>query len=747
MNRLIVCLTIMLTAAAAQDYAWPTDAGKSLKSNFGEFRDRHFHMGIDIKTGEREGASVFAIADGYISRMVSNFKGYGKALYIIHPDGKTSVYAHLSLFNSKLEGILKYYQNQNESYILNQYFPPNKIAVKKGDMIGYTGNTGHSYGPHLHFEIRNSHEQPLNPQAYGFPIDDRLSPQLEELAIIPLDKEARVNGSSLSTQIPFFRNSDGSYELPDTLNIFGLNGLAIRLKDRRQGFRESYQLKTIELIIDGTLEYKLDFDLLDYSSNDRVQLVRNHALHRLKLGTFHNLYHLKDHPLATVHPDNLSGILNLTPGYHKLIIKATDANNNTSTCSGWIFTHPPIDLIIQDITQNTNEITFNVQSKSISIPLKNITCYSFSAAGFADQRLNPKRVEKSAGGLLVTLEKKLIQERSIQFFAKNIMGTYSYPLHWHPEKSAVDYNAKPDVDINQTDAGVVIQIETGNMGKALPTLKISSSQNITPKGLIQIQPNTFISNPLDVQSFNDVTAINVNIDNPTDYSYNYTFKPAIANPGEQTIVVSEDEMCSLQSKKSSFYDQSLIWIDAVENSVSPPHGVFLSKVYQLHPFDIPLQDTVRVGIRYNNALTALDKTSLYYFDQDEGWTFIHSKLSIKRQVFTGSLNSFEAVCILQDNVPPIIESTFPAKGGEYYFQDVLTLKADVDDLLSGIAGEEKDMSMTLNGKKLLYAYQPMMQQLTYNLLNPLTLGNHTMDISVKDRAGNTASTKINFVIK
>jgi len=229
--------------------------------------------------------------------------------------------------------------------------------------------------------------------------------------------------------------------------------------------------------------------------------------------------------------------------------------------------------------------------------------------------------------------------------------------------------------------------------------------------------------------------------------YKYAFTPVIATPGEQTVVVSEDEMCSLQSVKSTFYGQSLIWIDAVENSTPPPHGGFLSNVYQLQPFDIPLQDTVRIGIRYDENILKLEKTSLYYYDQDDGWTFIPSKNSKKRQVLTGSIESLEAVCILQDDTPPMIESTFPADGGVYYFQDVKKLKAEVDDLLSGIAENESEMSMTLDGKRLLYAYQPVSQTIFYDLVKNLSVGNHTMSVNVRDRSRNETTKTVNFYIK
>lgn len=747
MNRLLICMTTLLAVIAAQNYQWPIDASKSLKSNFGEFRDRHFHMGIDIKTGGKEGVDVFAVENGYVSRMVTNFKGYGRALYIKHPNGETSVYAHLSQFNPELEGYLKFYQNKNKSYILNHYFEQNEVIIKKGEVIGYSGNTGYSFGPHLHFEIRNRLEQPLNPLSNGFAIDDRLSPKLEELAIIPLEKDSWINGSLLPVQIPFLKNKDGSYQLADTLNVFAPVGIALRTKDKRQGFSESYQLKSIELFIDGVQEYKLDYDFLDYSLNDHVQLVRNHTLHRLNIGSFHNLYHLKDYPTPIVQHGNLSGILKLSPGYHKLSIKVTDANGNRNTGFGWIFTHPPIDLIVQDITQDGNEITFNVQSKSISIPLKNITCYSFSPSGFADQKIEPLHIEKNGGGLMVTLDSRIIQNRSLQFIAKNKMGAFSKPLNWHPKNVDIDYNTKPDIKINKTAAGIVVQVETGNMGTNQPSLHLYTPQNLVAVALQQIQPYTFITAPLDVQIFNYVTALHVSINNSTDYTYKYAFTPTIASLDEQTVIVSEDEMCSLRSIKSTFYSQNLIWIDAVEKSTPPPHGNFLSKIYQLQPFDIPLQDTIRIGIRYDENILKLEKTSLYYYDQDDGWTFIPSKNSKKRQVLTGSIVSFEAVCILQDDIPPMIESTFPADGGVYYFQDVKKLKAEVDDLLSGIAENESEMSMTLDGKRVLYAYQPVSKTISYNLLKKLSIGNHIMSVNVQDRSGNETTKTVNFYIK
>jgi len=341
----------------------------------------------------------------------------------------------------------------------------------------------------------------------------------------------------------------------------------------------------------------------------------------------------------------------------------------------------------------------------------------------------------------------MIRNRSLQFIVKNQMGAYSKPLNWHPENVFIDYNAKPEIDINQTTAGILVQVETGNLGATVPELRLQFDDELRNVPLSQIQPFVFLSTPIKIESFEGIMSINTTVNLGNEYIYKYNFSPSVAIPGESTVELSEDEMCSLQSLKSTLYSPALLWIEEVENSTRPPHGTFLSNVYQLQPFNIPLQDTVKIGIRYNNRVAEMDKISLYYYDQDDGWTYISSKNSKKRKVLTGSLRSLEAVCILQDVVPPQIRSTFPADGGRYYSKDVSRLWADVDDLLSGIEPAESEMNMILDGKRLLYAFQPVKQRMVYDLVDLLYIGNHTLEINVKDRAGNEAEKHINFKIK
>ena len=145
----------------------PLDIPLAISGTFGEIRSSHFHAGLDIKTGGKQGLKVRTVLDGSVSRIRVSTTGYGKAVYIDHPNGTTSVYAHLKNFSPKIESYIREAQYEKESYAI-QKFPKNELAVLKGEVIGFSGNTGGSSGPHLHFEIRDTKNQmPFNPMIWS----------------------------------------------------------------------------------------------------------------------------------------------------------------------------------------------------------------------------------------------------------------------------------------------------------------------------------------------------------------------------------------------------------------------------------------------------------------------------------------------------------------------------------------------------------------------------------------------------
>ena len=223
-----------------------------MAGSFAEIRPNHFHSGLDIKTGGKEGERVYAPNDGYVSRINISAWGGGKVLYITHPDGYRTVYMHLSQFCGAIGQFVHDYQYSNHTYAFDIELPKDSIRVSKGQLIALTGNTGGSAGPHLHYEIRLAeNDQPINPLLFGLEYTDLIAPTIAGIKIYPASNDATIDGKNgtftlLSKQLPLY----------DTLTVSGRFYTGIYTYDQHEpGSRNKNGIHRIELYIDDTLFY------------------------------------------------------------------------------------------------------------------------------------------------------------------------------------------------------------------------------------------------------------------------------------------------------------------------------------------------------------------------------------------------------------------------------------------------------------------------------------------------------------
>lgn len=235
-----------------------------LAGTFGELRSNHFHSGIDIKTQQREGLPIYAIADGSVTRIKISHWGYGKALYIAHPNGYTSVYGHLQKFSPEIEAYIKKVQYEKKSYQVEVFPDLGEVKVEKGNVIAYGGNTGGSSGPHLHFEIRSSiTEKPTNPLLYGLEIRDATNPILEKLFAYPLSKGAIVNQSNDKSEIKFSKQTDGTF-LADKVYASGSIGFGFKGFDRQDLAANRNGVYSVQLSVNGKTYTEYDFETFSF---------------------------------------------------------------------------------------------------------------------------------------------------------------------------------------------------------------------------------------------------------------------------------------------------------------------------------------------------------------------------------------------------------------------------------------------------------------------------------------------------
>ncbi len=252
----------------------PLDIPLFLSGNFGELRDNHFHSGLDYKTQQKEGFNVNSIADGYISRIKIDQYGYGKAIYITHPNGYTSVYGHLKNFEPQLEQYIKKIQYEKQDFEIEVFPKPNELPLKKGEFFAYSGNTGSSGGPHLHFEIRETDSQKVvNPSLFGLGVDDHRKPKVLYLFAYPLDENSAINQLYQPIQI----NIKTYKELPDslvadTVFAFGKIGFAVNTYDQQDYDDNQNGIYSLKMLVNGNIKYHHQLDKFSFDESKQINL-------------------------------------------------------------------------------------------------------------------------------------------------------------------------------------------------------------------------------------------------------------------------------------------------------------------------------------------------------------------------------------------------------------------------------------------------------------------------------------------
>ncbi|MEO1009991.1 MAG: M23 family metallopeptidase [Bacteroidota bacterium] len=284
MGKFFLGVLLVLGGIASGQEKYPKDAFRPpmdiplvLAGTFGELRSNHFHGGIDIKTQQREGLPIYAIGDGSVTRIKISHWGYGKALYIAHPNGYTSVYAHLQKFSPGLETFIKKKQYQKKAFEVEIFPDYGALEVKKGEIIAYSGNTGGSSGPHLHFEIRNSISgKPTNPLFYGLKVRDATNPTLLKLFGYPLSPNAHVNQNGEKVQLNFTRQKDGSF-LADKVTALGTIGFGFIGYDRQDMAANKNGVYSVQLSVNGKVYADYDFEEFSYSETRYINTLIDYA--------------------------------------------------------------------------------------------------------------------------------------------------------------------------------------------------------------------------------------------------------------------------------------------------------------------------------------------------------------------------------------------------------------------------------------------------------------------------------------
>lgn len=363
-------LPLAVLAQNSDPYTFPIRPNKTnfLSGTMGELRSSHFHAGIDIKTGGKIGEPVHATKRGYITRIKVSTTGYGNALYMLHPDGNTSVYAHLDEYAPEIQEYVKQEQYKRQSFEIELFPEPYQFAYKSQEVIGLSGNTGGSLGPHLHFEIRDSQQRVLNPLHYGFDeIKDNIPPIVQGFAIRPMNLNARISGEFKRTDVRINRTGF-NYKAMDTIKAIGEIGLELWGHDKLNGSANKNGISIIEVSVNGEPYLKQDIDVMSFSLQRHILVHYPYDVKMTVGPRYHKLYIDDGNYLSFYETPSEKGTLKIERDKrYNIEIKMYDPYGNMSILEMTIKGQLPEKNLSASLDFELDEIDYTIEENILKV--------------------------------------------------------------------------------------------------------------------------------------------------------------------------------------------------------------------------------------------------------------------------------------------------------------------------------------------------------------------------------------------
>ncbi len=554
-------LLFSLDIILSQNYLWPTEASKTITGVFGDYRPRRYHAGIDIRTYGINGEKIYAIDAGYIERVRTSSSGYGKAIYIRLKNGDQVLYAHLSDFSPSLKETVQSLQEFHKKYEIDHVFDPNSYPVRRGEVIGYTGDTGSISGPHLHFEIRDKNGKPKNPFLTNLKITDTSLPKVDKIAFIPLQDTTIIDGYNLTQfynlkkisickdmlsgqRLKFYNKidckdnsgiweeDDKNYQLEDTISINGLFGIAINAFDKVDLQPFNYGIYNIELSIDDKILYNIQYDNFDLDDvgwekgDNFILFEKDYSIKKTTNKNFTRLFNSKLINTPNFIQNDSSQII-LSKGNHEFEIEISDFYNNYIWVKG-VLTNKPHPQI-KSITLNSSKSGINLinidSNEELDLEL-------FYTTAFPDENeiLKPLKAEKLSNA------RYRFQNFNdffpvVKLIGKNNSGQKIIPQYINLNKEK-PLKILGDFDLLHNENGIVIQFNEEKFSGLNANLIIEKKSTSEFYKMTRINKCLLSSEVIPPSKFNQVKSISIIYNSNPEIVNQYDISGLVFYPGK-----------------------------------------------------------------------------------------------------------------------------------------------------------------------------------------------------------------------
>lgn len=411
----VIFLVSALPLVQAQTYPQytqqPLGISPDISGGFCVMRSHHFHLGLDFRTQRKEGFNIYAVEEGYVKRIKISHYGYGRLIQIQHPDGYVSHYGHLSAYAEPIAQYVKDLQYQMKSYEVEIFPPPGLIKVTKGQVIAYSGNSGGSTGPHLHFEIRDStNTYVLNPLLFGIKISDTKKPVLQSLRL--------YSGGKDPVNYPVKKNKYGAYYMSSsTLYAADWWGLAYNAIDPQDGSGFKNSVYHTQLYVDDQLAFEFKMDQLKIDDQRSSDYHMDYK-YWVDNGEYYEKLFNEEGNALPIYTKGLKDMFySLSTGSHSIKIKLADFYKNSTEFSFTLsFTEGTATIMYDD----DNYINYK-KPNTLETPSREIVVNIPANALYYSNKLSEIRPT-------ITSTQNEMGEMNFSFGTKYIPVRYSYKM-------------------------------------------------------------------------------------------------------------------------------------------------------------------------------------------------------------------------------------------------------------------------------------------------------------------------------
>jgi hypothetical protein len=742
-RAILMAVILCVATALGADTQWPVKGNIDLSSGFCEFRPAHFHGGIDIRTGGKEGREIFAPADGYVWRIRYSYTGYGKGLYLKDGGGRIYVFGHLSRLSDRLEKIVRAEQYGRKRYSFDITLEPDSLPVKAGELIAYSGQSGNG-APHIHFEVRNRDNQPLNPLRQGFGVVDNTAPEISQVAFIQTDESSLFDtGERRRFYETRYKRSENLYYLDSVPLIQGPLALAVRAYDRIRENGPRLSIYGIKLYIDDYLYYEAVFDSYDYGQTGMVDLVFDYASQMQDQSHWHRLYN----PPGMVYPGSrsvyenggiFSGKTNYSYGLHSGRVEAYDAAGNKSEFQFKFVLAPP-GRFFEVGWRGDSLLHVQASSDVRYIDLEQLSVYGIGNSG--EWHIIDNSGIQKVGELGCRIPLPHVRQ-NIHMLKITAIGSSG----WSKDDVylTLTEDSRPEFNIGYRLDGEGVVIEVSSRRRICPIPEITAVYGdgykkslpvivLSPRKFAAfIRPGNINADPVRIEVFSGGSAIAV-------AGRDVSIKAVGHYPGK--TLSSSDGVARVEIENGDLYFP--VYLELYQDPKWYEHRKKMATAaYSVGPTTVPLAAEVKVS--FAGDFDPTDRQLVICrLNSREKWKPLETKREAGRLVSSSGFLGIFAV--LKDDEAPVIKKIYPSNQA-IIRNNYPEIQCTVSDDISGIESDEQVL-MELDGEWLIPEYDPETEILKTTPRRKLNDGRHELKITVADKVGNIRTIVSEFTVK